>query len=253
MARLTLALVLCVFLAGCVTVDPNQHSNGKAFDSIEASEARIALGLSYLEVGQWQRARKNLDQALAYAPKYYRAQNAMAYYYQKVDEGDKAEAMYKRALKDSPKNGDVRNNYGVFLCGQERYDEAIDAFERAIKQPYYYLTSASYENAGLCRLKQGENEEAVFYFERALAHDPQRARSLLQLAQLNIASNNYKDARVLLFTFNKRYGYKADSLSLLIQLEQQSGRLTQAEKYVDLLQEQFPDSQQYQNYLANED
>ncbi|OAN14291.1 type IV pilus biogenesis/stability protein PilW [Photobacterium jeanii] len=253
MARFALVLAFLGWLTGCVTVDPKTTDSKQAFDSTEAAEARIALGLGYLESGQWQRARQNLEKALALTPRYYRAQNAMAFYYQKVDEGEKAEAMYKQALKDSPKNGDVRNNYGVFLCGEGRYDEAIAAFEHAIKQPYYYLTSASYENAGLCRLKQGENEDAKFYFERALAHDPQRPRSLLQLAQLHIEAKNYKDARVLLFRFNKRYGYKADSLSLLIQLETQSGRLTQAEKYADLLQEQFPDSQQNQNYLANED
>jgi len=242
--------LLCSLLGGCVTVD--EAGNKKEFDSVEASEARISLGLSYLESGQWQRARDNLELALDYAPKYYRAQNAMAYYYQRVDDPDAAEAMFKQALRDSPKNGDVRNNYGVFLCSQQRYDEAIVAFEKAIKQPYYYLTSASYENAALCSLKSGEKQQAQDYFEKALAYDPYRPKSMLQLAQLEIKSQNLKDARVRLFKFNKRYGYKADSLWLLIQLEHQAGHLTQVEKYAGLLQEQFPTSQQYQKYLANE-
>lgn len=250
MVRWTLYPLLCSLLVGCVTV--KETSNNKEFNRIDASEARIALGLEYLETGQWQRARENLELALKYAPHYYRAQNAMAYYFQKVDENEAAEGMYKKALQDSPKNGDTLNNYGVFLCSEQRYDEAITAFLKAIEQPDYYLTSASYENAALCSLDNGDTQQARRYFEKALSHDPYRPKSMLQLAQMKIEFQNYKDARAMLFKFNKRYGYKADSLWLLIQLENQAGRLTQADKYADLLKEQFPDSPQYQKYLANE-
>lgn len=250
MVRWTVYPLLCSLLVGCVTV--KETSNKKEFNSIDASEARIALGLRYLETGQWQRARENLEQALIYGPKHYRAQNAMAYYYQRVDEPDAAEAMYKQALQDSPKSGDTLNNYGVFLCSEQRYDEATAAFLKAIEQPDYYLTSASYENAALCSLDNGNKQLALRYFEKALSHDPYRPKSMLQLAQMKIEFQNYKDARAMLLKFNKRYGYKADSLWLLIQLENQAGRLTQADKYAVLLKQQFPDSQQYQKYLANE-
>ena len=243
-------LLSCLLFSGCATVDV--VDNGKEFDAQAASEARVNLGLSYFKAEQWQRARENLELALKYDPNYYRAQNAMAYYYQKVGENDAAEKMYIKALKNSPKNGDVLNNYGVFLCSEDRYKEAIDAFVKAVKQPNYYLISDSYENAGLCSRKQGNLKEAADYFENALSHDPYRPRSLLQLAQVEIDSNNFKDARVQLFKFNKRYGYTADSLWLLIQLEKQAGRLTQVTKYAILLKEKYPDSPQYQNYFANE-
>ena len=251
MVRWTMYPLLCSLMIGCVTVD--QAGNKKAgVDKVEAAEARISLGLTYLENGQWQRARDNLEIALTYAPKYYRAQNAMAYYYQQVDEPEQAEAIYKQALRDSPKNGDVQNNYGAFLCAQERYDEAIAAFEKAIAQPYYYLTSASYENAALCSLKQGSEPEAREFFDKALAYDPYRPMSMLQLSQLDIKEDNLKDARVRLFKFNKRFGYKADSLWLLIQLEHQAGRQSLVDKYAGILRQQYPNSKQYQNYLANE-
>lgn len=251
MVRWTMYLLLCSLTVGCVTVD-QAGTTKQEVDEVEAAEARITLGLGYLDNGQWQRARDNLERALEYAPKYYRAQNAMAYYYQKVDEPDAAEAMYQQALRDSPKNGDVRNNYGVFLCGQGRYEEAIDAFEKAIKQPYYYLTSASYENAALCSLKKGSDSEARAYFSKALSYDPYRPKSMLQLSKMDIEADNLNEARVRLFKFNNRYGYNPDSLWLLIQLEQEAGRETLVDKYAGLLKEKYPDSKQYQNYLANE-
>ncbi|MBY5948217.1 type IV pilus biogenesis/stability protein PilW [Photobacterium rosenbergii] len=251
MVRWKKCLLLCSLLAGCVTVDESGNTP-QSINKEEAAEARVTLGLGYLEQGQWQRARDNFELALQYAPRYYRAQNAMAYYYQRVDEPESAETIYRQALKYSPKNGDVRNNYGVFLCSQGRYDEAIDQFESAIKQPYYYLTSASYENAALCSLEQGNQPQARGYFDKALAYDPYRAKSMLQLSKLDIEAQNFKEARVRLFKFNKRYGYKADSLWLLIQLEQQAGYDSQADKYAGILKAQYPDSLQYQNYLANE-
>ncbi|MGF1715759.1 type IV pilus biogenesis/stability protein PilW [Photobacterium chitinilyticum] len=250
MVRWTMSPLLCSLLMGCVTVD--EAGNRNEIDNIEVSEARISLGLSYLESGQWQRARDNLELALDYAPRYYRAQNAMAYYYQQVDEPAAAEKMYQRALRDSPENGDVKNNYGVFLCSQQRYDDAITAFEKAIKQPDYYQTSASYENAAFCSLKSGNKPQAKGYFEKALAYEPYQPKSMLQLAQLEIDSHNLDDARAMLFKFNKRYGYNADSLLLLLQLESDAGRSTHVEKYGSLLKEHYPNSQQYQKYLANE-
>ncbi|KLV05986.1 pilus assembly protein PilW [Photobacterium aquae] len=251
MVRWTVYPLLCSLLIGCVTVDES-GTEQREVDEIQAAEARITLGLTYMKNGQWQRARDNLELALEYAPKYYRAQNAMAYYYQRVDEPEQAEAMYRQALRDSPKNGDVKNNFGVFLCSQGRYDEAISAFEGAIKQPYYYLTSASYENAGLCSLKAGNNPEAREYFTKALSYDPYRAKSMLELSLLDIEEGNLNEARVRLFKFNKRYGYKADSLWLLVQLEHKADRESLVSKYAGILEQEYPDSLQYQKYLANE-
>ena len=84
-------LFSCLLLAGCATV--MVEDNAEQFNAIDAAEARMTLGLNYLKVGQWQRARDNLELALEYAPDYYRVQNAMAYYYQKVGEKDAAEKM----------------------------------------------------------------------------------------------------------------------------------------------------------------
>ncbi|MEJ2764287.1 type IV pilus biogenesis/stability protein PilW [Photobacterium sp. MCCC 1A19761] len=250
MVRWIVYPLLCGVLAGCVTID--ETGSLQRVDNIEASEARVTLGLNYLKAGQWQRARDNLEKALDFAPNYDRALGAMAYYYQQVDEPEAAEAMYRRALRQSPKNGDMQNNYGVFLCSQQRYDEAIAAFEKALKQPDYHQTSASYENAAFCSLKNGAGQQARDYFLKALAYDPHRPKSILQLARLEMDAQNVKEARARLLKFNQRYGYQADSLWLLYQLELQAGRPDTAAQYVELLGQKYPNSQQYQKYLANE-
>ena len=243
-------IFLVSLLVGCVTV--TEQSANNQFDKIKAAEARISLGLSYLESKDMIRARENLETAVSYAPDYYRSLIAMAHFYQEVGETDQAEQAYKKALRESPKNGDVLNNYGTFLCKIGRYDEADVFFNRAIEQPYYYLIAASYQNAAMCALKSGDQDKAEYYFARSLDHDPNRVVSILQLTQIEIQKAKYREARVRLLKFHNRYGYKASSLGLLIELEKQAGNNTLANKYASVLKDKYPDSIQYQKYVANE-
>ncbi|MDD1792720.1 type IV pilus biogenesis/stability protein PilW [Enterovibrio makurazakiensis] len=250
MARTLSTLLLMGLLAGCVTVTDKQ-SNVK-FDSIQAAESRISLGIAYLNAGQWERARQNLEMAVQFAPKYYRSLISFAHYLEKVEEFDQAEQQYITALRYSPKNGDVQNNYGVFLCRQERYSEAQKAFAKAIDQPYYYKMSGSFENAALCALKAGERQQAKIWFEKAIDHEPNRPLSSVQLARLEVEDSELNDARIRLFKFHKRYGYRPNSLLTLIELESKAERPNEVTRYANVLARQFPKSNEYRQYLENE-
>lgn len=236
---ITSTFVACL-LTGCVTV--TEQAANSNYDKQKAAEARIVLGLSYLEAGDMMKAKENLERAVKHAPDYYRALNSIAYYYQQVGEHQQAEEAYKKALRKSPKNGDVLNNYGAFLCKRGDYEKADKYFNRAIEQPYYYLVSASYENAGMCAVKGGNKEKAHYYFARSLDHEPNRYLSLLQLAKLEVEKGELDSARSRLVNFHQRSGYKAQSLALLIELEQQAGQSSQAKHYSDLLGKYYPDS-----------
>ncbi|MGF1722337.1 type IV pilus biogenesis/stability protein PilW [Vibrio kyushuensis] len=217
-------------LAGCITVTDGGEPPTKA-STIEMAETRVALGLGYLEQGNMIKARENFEKALQHAPNYYRSQLSMAHYYESVGEPQAAEKTYKRALRLEPNNGNILNNYGTFLCKQGSFKQADDYFNRAIKQPYYYLISGSYENAALCSLKAGDIAKAKGYFERTLDHDPNRVRSTLQLAKIEIEQNEFTDARIRLMKFHQRYGLRQPSLTLLVELETRAGNAALIEKY----------------------
>ncbi|EJB8579383.1 type IV pilus biogenesis/stability protein PilW [Vibrio cholerae] len=227
-------LGLIIALAGCVTVTETA-GNATQSDPTEMAEARIALGLGYLENGSMIKARENLEKALQHAPDYYRSQLSMAHYYEAVGENDSARKMYRTALSKHPKNGNVLNNFGTFLCKQGEYDTADQYFRRAVEQPYYYLISASYENAGLCALKAGKTDNAREYFKRAIDHDPNRLLSILQLTKMEIEAGDYTPARLRLMDLNQRYGYQKASLTLLIELEKRAGNSALEQKYQTLL------------------
>ncbi|BCK03279.1 type IV pilus biogenesis/stability protein PilW [Vibrio cholerae] len=227
-------LGLIIALAGCVTVTETAGNTAQS-DPTEMAEARIALGLGYLENGSMIKARENLEKALQHAPDYYRSQLSMAHYYEAVGENDSARKMYRTALSKHPKNGNVLNNFGTFLCKQGEYDTADQYFRRAVEQPYYYLISASYENAGLCALKAGKTDNAREYFKRAIDHDPNRLLSILQLTKMEIEAGDYTPARLRLMDLNQRYGYQKASLTLLIELEKRAGNSALEQKYQTLL------------------
>ncbi len=229
-----LAIMLFIGLSGCVTVTQNSTSSTEA-DNLSKAESRIALGLGYLENGNMIKARMNLEQALEYAPHYYRAMLSIAHYYDKVGEDEKAYQAYDDALRIHPSNGHVLNNYGAYLCKKGQYKQADEYFIRAMKDEQYYLVANSYENAGLCALKYHHLSEAKHYFRSAVEHDPQRVHSLLQLAKLEISSNELKQARIRLLKFHNEYGYQKPSLRLLVELEKKAGNLVLESKYRALL------------------
>ena len=230
-----LALLASFSLAGCVSVTEGPPKIES--DPIAMSESRIELGLGYMGQGNMVRARENLELAVKHAPSYYRARLSIAHYYEQVGEVDEARDAYKKALRLDARNGNVLNNYGTFLCKQGEYDQADTYFNRAIDQLYYYLVSASYENAAFCAFKAGEVEQAKYYFSRAIDHDPNRVKSILQLFKIEVSTEDYNDARLRLFKFHQRYGYQVPSLQILIELEKKTGNGALQQKYQSELDE----------------
>ena len=225
----TLTLALSILNYGCVTVDA--EAEAESVDPVSAAESRIALGIAYMERGHYLRARQDFEKALELAPDYYRTHLSMAHFHQVVGELDLAEDTYNKALKRYPNNGNVYHNYGTFLCIQNRYDLADQKFHLAIRQPSYFNKADSYENAGLCALKAGQDSKAKGYLEKALAHDPFKPNATIQLAALEFGAGNYTSARVRLMTFHQRYGDQKPSLKLLIAIEQQSSNVVMASHY----------------------
>ena len=103
-------------LAGCSGSAPEKEAQVS-----EAGQTRLQLGLEYLQQGDMDAARQNLEKALDAAPQDYRTQLGMALYAQRNGENTEAEQRYRQALKLAPGNGTVLNNYGAFLCGLGQY------------------------------------------------------------------------------------------------------------------------------------
>lgn len=169
LAKSVLVFFLISNSSACSSLKGEQAS---IFDKKLAADARIELGLNYLQLDRLEQAQHNLQLALEYEPNYERAISSIAYYYQYTHQYDKAHCYYKKALKRAPHKGELLNNYAVFLCRQNQFDLAIDYFEQAGRQDNYKSRLMSLENAGICCLKQGNEIQANAYFKRVLSLNP---------------------------------------------------------------------------------
>lgn len=195
-AFVVLLSALCAF-SGCVSeqsVLDKKVPGQREIDPKEAARTRLSLALNYMQRGDMTQAMFNLKQAEQLTPDSAEVANAFAYYYQQVAENDLAEASYRKAIKLDSKNADTYNNFGAFLCQIEKYADAEQLLLTAVKSPGYIRVAESYENLGLCAIKQQQLDKAHGFFSSALKHSPQNAAVLYELALVDYAQNNIDQA-----------------------------------------------------------
>jgi len=171
---------LALLLAACVSdgrPDPLSTSKGR----MAARDAYIQLGVGYLQEGETARAKVPLAKALELDPRSANANAALALVFQAEMEPKLADEHFRRALSASDDSNRARilNNYGSFLYGQGRYDEALQRFSQSADDNMYASRPTVFENLGLTALKLNQADKAEGYFTRALQLDPSLPQSLL--------------------------------------------------------------------------
>ena len=254
--------VLIVFslfgsLLGCVTHNYENNNETPVIESDstnnEIAMTRISLGLGYLKMGNTEQSKINLEKAKRFAPNLTQVYTAFAHYYDVVGEPNLSIESYEKALSIDPGDADTLNNYGVFLCRQEKYIQAEEKILKAISIPSYIMVSQSYENLALCQLKAHHFNKAELYFDKSILHSPTRTSSLIQMARLQYIKADYKNAQ----KFIKRYeratrSFSSNALALAYKVNQKMHQQRIAKNYAGMLVKMFPNSYEAKQYLLNE-
>jgi type IV pilus assembly protein PilF len=254
---LFIALLTTSTLTACVT---QNYGNDKDTPIIENEASnneiamtRISLGLGYLKMGNTQQAKLNLEKAKRFSPNLVQVHTAFAHYYDTVNESELATKAYEYALSIDNQDADTLNNYGVFLCRHEQYAAAEKMLLKAIAIPSYILVAQSYENLALCQLKAKQFDKAQTYLEKAIAHSPNRASSLLQMMRLQYAKSDYKSAQTYLYRYEKSTRrFNAEALALAFKIFAKQGNKAIAKNYGNMLVKMFPSSFEAKQYILNE-
>lgn len=254
---ITSVIVLLTVLSGCVTQSYENDSDTPVVESDSSKNdmamTRITLGLGYLNMGNTTQAKLNLEKAKRFAPNLSEVYTAFAHYYDVVGEPKLATKSYEKSLSIDPKNPDTLNNYGVFLCRNEKYEAAEKYTLKAIEIPTYLMVSQSYENLALCQLKTDDFAKAEIYFKKAIQHSPNRASALLQMVRLQYAMADYKTAQEYLQRYEKatrRFSPEALALAYKVFVKQRNRRI--AKNYAGMLLKMFPNSYEAKQYIINE-
>ncbi|PKH00605.1 type IV pilus biogenesis/stability protein PilW [Paraglaciecola sp. MB-3u-78] len=251
---LNIISIVCIslmLLSGCIS--QNNQSFGDNFDQLKAAQTRVSLGLTYLKNGNFSQAKFNLDKALEFAPRSADANFAMAYYYQSVNELEQAESAYQFAMDLEPKNANIANSYGAFLCQNGDYENAKTYFLKAVNTSSYISSAETYENLALCSRSQGQPEDAIQYLRNAVNHQPGRANSLFLLTRSLVEAQQWQEAREILRRYEKIAQISPQSLLMAMQIESGIGNDTAAKGYSEMLLRMYPNDPVTKTMLTDQE
>lgn len=236
-----LALACMMLLNACAS---RQTDMDKPSESRKAAEFNTSLGLEYMNRGQFEVALGKLKKALRSDPDYAPAHTVTAILYERIGEDDLAGKHYQEAYEADPRDGDVNNNFGTYLCKTGRKDEAIGHFMKALDDPFYSTPAVALTNAGSCALGEGELAEADGYLRHALKIQADFPDALINMADLNFEKQSYLTARAFIQRYEAVATHTASSLALASRVEMALGDEQSATEYRRALEARFPNSEE---------
>ncbi|NNE04609.1 MAG: type IV pilus biogenesis/stability protein PilW [Xanthomonadales bacterium] len=243
MIKSSLCIVFAtVLLLGCAT--SSSRPDGPKSAARGVAEVNASLGQEYMSRGQLEIALDKLKKAVTADPTYAPAQTLLAVLYERIDDSEAAERHYRLAVEAAPKNGDVNNNYGVYLCHSRKAGEADPYFQAAVKDPFYRTPEVAYANAGSCWLQVGNLDKAERYLRQSLEYDAEFSDALLSMADISARRGDFLRARAFLQRYESTGSESAQSLLLAFRIESELGNGVTASAYRERLLSKFSNSEQ---------
>ncbi len=236
--RIGILLATTVILSACVSSSPRLGNNDKE----AAASYNLQLGIDYFQQGNLSLAKEKLDRSLKQDPHNAQIYVISGLLYDRLDEQNKAEGYFRKAISLEPKNGEVLNTYAVYLCRRKEYAKGEQYAVNAASNPLYKTPEAAWFNAGNCALDDKRPGKAEEYFRKALAIRPNFDAALMQMAELEYSAGNYFPSRAFLERFLQASRPTAASLWLAVRLERAAGNISMANEYARRLQQEFPTS-----------
>lgn len=241
------SVLLAIVLTGC-----SSSTVRDGVDPEKAAKANADLGLRYMLQGNSELALSKLKRALEFEPHYVPAHHYIAELYRRLGRYDKADYHFREAIDYlEGEDSTLFNNYGAFLCSQDRFDEGVEQFLKVLNDPVYPRPDLVYENMGLCMERKPDLEKAETYLRKALERNPRLAKSLLAMARISFAEANYLSARAYLQRFQAVARPTPESLWLGIRVERVLGDKDALASYGLMLKNSFPDAAETKLYLES--
>jgi len=236
-------LLFVFFISACGVPGSSKRPQSEA-DQKKAAKLNVKLASGYIQRGDLEVAKEKLLKAIEQDDAYVPAFTTMAILMSLVGKPDEADDYYQDALDIDDKNPETLNNYGAFLCGQDKIDDALEQFSKAIRNQFYETPEKSHANMGYCLLK-ADNPDYVTaenHLRQALKINPTMHSALLAMGELGIKTRRYLMARAYMQRYHAVSQPSASSLWYQIQAEKALGDEKHFVKLSRLLLKRFPSS-----------
>jgi type IV pilus assembly protein PilF len=225
-------------------IQPTSDTTGNESDIRARARIHTELAAGYFELGNMGVALEEVTIAQQADSSYPPIYNVAALIYAALKDDWRAEENFSRALRLSPGDADINNNYGNYLCQRKREQEGIKHLLIAVQNPLYQTPERSLVNAGVCARRKGDDAAAQEFFQRAITVRPNQPQALYQLADLAFLANNFAAAQGYLRRLAQVAPGTADVLWLGLRVERKLGNAVAEASYAQQLRKNFPDSKE---------
>lgn len=256
--NMAIGLLFAATLIGACTTTTTVNRDRKEKPA-DAAKYNALLGIEYLKMGQLAAARDKIQRALEKDPNMPVAHTAAGILYDRLNEPDRADKHFRTAIRLDPSDPELLNQYGVFLCRQNKVADGEKLILQAAADPIYATPYLAYTNAGLCMSGAGRQADAEKYYLKALQMRPKFTRALAELAELKYAQGENLQARGYIERYivaNKELLTPDPDLPgmlwLGVRVERALQNPTTAEVYARRLRSEFPKTDQARELVKSE-
>lgn len=248
-------LLGAALLAGCAGQPAGESGVANTqVDSESRQRARAFTDLAnaYFARAQYKVALDELRKAITADNRFGPAYNIYGLIYMELAEDKLAEENFRRAIELDRSDSEARNNFGWFLCTRGRYDEGLEQFSAALRNPLYARPEDAMANAGQCAERKGDLALAEANLRKSLKLQPDNPNTLLKLAGLRFRQGQLMETQHLLGRHAELAPPTAESLWLGLRLERKLGDRVQEAAYGLQLRKRFPDSNEARLLLSGQ-
>ena len=242
--RIALAAV-AIALCGCVsqtTVETKAVTDSSLADARRRAEVHTALAGEYYARSNFNVALNETRAALKDDPTYFPAYNMQALVYMELREDVMAREAFGNALRISPDNPEVLNNYGWFLCTRNESQRGLDMMLRASTNPLYATPEKALLSVGLCQKRMGRNADAEASLRRAVSIRPDLIGALYNLAIITFDRGAIQDAENYLVRYMRLSPPTAEALALGVRIARTNKDAAAEDSFLQQLRRRYPDS-----------
>jgi len=109
-----------------------------------------------------------------------------------------AEEFFEKAIEAYPYNATALFELGNFALQRKEHEQAVEYFDRALKESHYDLKAGIYNSRGIAHLGLKKLDKAIKDFERAIEINPALEGPYLRLAELYMGYQKYDSAEEVL-------------------------------------------------------
>ena len=238
-----LATLLAVS-GGCGLM-PDFGSDGMS--RTEKASLNLQMGVRYMDLGMLDVAKEKLQTAYDLDSRNPEVLNAMAVFYERIKDNEKAEDFYESALGKDPDNYSIKNNFGRFLCDRGNQEKGMALLQESLQSAMNNRHWLAESNLGQCLLLQNNRLQAEEYFRKALQSNPEYAPALKEMLKLSYDNQQYMSARAFLERYMAVAKHTPDTLWYAFQTERALGNYATADEYKEQLLNTFPTSKEAQD------